>query len=62
VGVILWLWPLKEVIMSTKALNYLRSIWFRLRWLVMSERDRYAYLWNRTKTVTGVRPILSDRA
>jgi len=27
----------------------IREILFRVRWLVMSDRQRYAYLWNRTK-------------
>lgn len=26
-----------------------RKFLFRLKWLVMSERDRYAYLWERTR-------------
>ena len=24
---------------------------FRVRWLVMSDRERYAFLWNRTRRV-----------
>jgi hypothetical protein len=33
------------------AVNYLRRLWFHLRWLTMSDRDRYTYLWNRTKNI-----------
>ena len=29
--------------------NYSRKIVFRLKWLAMSERNRYAYLWFRTR-------------
>ena len=26
-----------------------RKISFRIKWMVMSEKDRYAYLWGRTE-------------
>jgi hypothetical protein len=29
--------------------NYLSHIWFHIKWLSMSKKDRYAYLWSRTK-------------
>jgi hypothetical protein len=29
--------------------EYIREILFRIRWLAMSDRQRYSYLWNRTK-------------
>jgi|GEM_PF-6160109 len=29
--------------------NRIDRIMFRIRWLMMSERGRYAYLWSRTK-------------
>jgi len=29
--------------------NYLSHIWFRIKWLLMSKKDRYVYLWSRTK-------------
>lgn len=31
-------------------LNGLRTVLFQLKWLFMSPRARYAYLWNRTRT------------
>ena len=36
--------------MSAAVVNYMRKIWFRIRWFTMSDRERYAYLWNRTKS------------
>jgi len=35
--------------MTAEIVYYLKKILFRLRWLIMSDRDRYAYLWNRTR-------------
>jgi len=29
--------------------NYSRKILFRLKWMAMSEKGRYAYLWSRTR-------------
>jgi hypothetical protein len=29
----------------------MRKVLFRLKWLMMSEKDRYAYLWSRTKQI-----------
>jgi len=29
--------------------NYLKKVLFRLRWMAMSDRDRYAYLWRQTR-------------
>jgi len=29
--------------------NYINKVLFRLRWFCWSERERYAYLWNRTQ-------------
>jgi hypothetical protein len=34
--------------------NYFSHTWFRIKWLLMSKRDRYAYLWSRTKARDGV--------
>ena len=40
--------------MSEGIMNYIKQILFRVRWLVWSDRQRYAYLWNRTQeTVYG---------
>lgn len=36
--------------MNTVIADYLRKLVFRLRWLVMSDQARYAYLWNRTRS------------
>jgi hypothetical protein len=30
-------------------LERVKDVLFRVRWLTMSDRQRYAYLWNRTK-------------
>lgn len=35
--------------MRTAISEYIREILFRIRWLVMSDRQRYAYLWEWTK-------------
>lgn len=35
--------------MKTEMRNYLRRLMFRMKWLVMSERERYVYLWGRTR-------------
>ncbi len=32
-----------------RIIDYINKAWFHLKWLTMSERDRYAYLWNRTR-------------
>ena len=37
--------------MNTELINYFRKIRFRLRWFIMSERERYAYLWSRTRSI-----------
>jgi hypothetical protein len=29
--------------------GYIRELLFRIRWLAMSDRQRYALLWERTK-------------
>jgi hypothetical protein len=29
--------------------NYIKRALFRLRWLAMSDRERYAYLWRQTR-------------
>jgi len=33
----------------TTIAEYVREILFRIRWLTMSDRQRYALLWERTK-------------
>jgi hypothetical protein len=35
--------------MKTIINGYIREVLFRIRWLVMSDRQRYALLWERTK-------------
>ena len=30
--------------------DYIKRLLFRLRWLIMSDQARYAYLWNRTRS------------
>ena len=35
--------------MKRRLLNRLNKIRFGIRWLTMSPRDRYTYLWNRTR-------------
>ncbi len=35
--------------MGVEIVNYLRKILFRMRWVIMSDRERYAYLWSRTR-------------
>jgi len=39
--------------MSTGVVNYIRKVLFRVRWLTMSDRERYTYLWNRTRSGPG---------
>ena len=39
--------------MRVGIVNYIRQLRFRIRWVIMSDRDRYAYLWNRTRMVYG---------
>jgi len=29
--------------------NYMKKIYFRLRWFTMSDREKYIYLWKRTR-------------
>jgi len=29
--------------------NYMKKIRFKVRWLIMSDRERYSYLWKRTR-------------
>ncbi len=29
--------------------HWLSRVWFRFKWPMLSERDRYGYLWKRTK-------------
>ena len=29
--------------------NYIKRALFRIRWLAMSDRERYAYLWEQTR-------------
>ena len=36
---------------KTTIAGYVREILFRVRWLTMSDRQKYAYLWNRTKEI-----------
>ena len=38
--------------MSGKS-NYMKKVIFRLRWMFMSPRKQYAYLWNRTRNSWG---------
>jgi hypothetical protein len=40
--------------MSTVIADYIRKLLFRLRWLIMSDQARYAYLWNRTRSTLQV--------
>ncbi len=35
--------------MSVVVAGYIKRILFRLRWFWWSEKERYAYLWNRTQ-------------
>ena len=35
--------------MVVRIINRIKKILFRIRWLTMSDRDRYAYLWSRTR-------------
>jgi hypothetical protein len=34
---------------KTVIIEYIREVLFRVRWLAMSDRQRYALLWERTK-------------
>jgi hypothetical protein len=36
--------------MSTVIADYIKRLLFRLRWLIMSDRERYVFLWNRTRS------------
>ena len=40
--------------MSTVIADYIKRLLFRLRWLIMSDQARYAYLWNRTRSTLQV--------
>lgn len=35
--------------MPALIVNHIKRTLFRLRWFFWSERERYAYLWNRTQ-------------
>jgi len=35
--------------MSMIIVDFISKISFQLRWLMMSDREKYAYLWNRTR-------------
>ena len=37
--------------MEARIVNYIKKILFQMRWLIMSDRERYAYLWNRTRNI-----------
>jgi hypothetical protein len=37
------------VIIILPGVSYISKVIFRVRWLTMSDRDRYAYLWDRTQ-------------
>ena len=39
------------IFVKTVIAEHVRGILFKIRWLTMSDRKRYAYLWNRTKEV-----------
>jgi len=36
------------MLVGLRIVDYVKKILFRLRWLTMSDKERYAYLWNRT--------------
>ena len=36
--------------MKVRIVNYINQLRFRLRWLTMSDKERYAYLWRMTKS------------
>jgi len=36
--------------MKVRIVNYINQLRFRIRWLIMSDRERYAYLWQVTKS------------
>ncbi len=38
-----------EGLMFRELVDYLRQVSFQMRWLFMSPRRRYVYLWQRTK-------------
>lgn len=37
--------------MSEELAGYIKKILFRIKWLTMSDRKKYAYLWNRTRDI-----------
>jgi hypothetical protein len=39
--------------MAAVIIDYLKRIIFRIRWYTLSDRERYSYLWNRTKNGYG---------
>jgi hypothetical protein len=39
--------------MNKRIIDYMRKISFHAKWLIMSDRDRYVYLWNRTRNSLG---------
>ncbi len=43
--------------MNNGIADYMRNIWFHARWLVMSDRDRYIYLWNRARNSPGFQTL-----
>ena len=36
--------------MKVRIVNYINQLRFRIRWLIMSDRERYTYLWHVTKS------------
>jgi hypothetical protein len=40
--------------MNTMIADCIKRFFFRLRWLIMSDQERYAYLWNRTRSTLQV--------
>jgi len=43
--------------MNKGILDYTRKISFSVKWLIMSDRDRYVYLWNRTRNSPGFQTL-----
>jgi hypothetical protein len=43
--------------MNKRIVDYMRKISFHAKWLIMSDRDRYVYLWNRTKNSQGFQTL-----
>lgn len=38
------------VTMKSRTAIYVKKIWFRLKWLTMSDKEKYVYLLNRTRS------------